>query len=359
MNLANQPNLLLEALAYLGRIANGNSWEHIEERIISKKFEPTPAFTLSFSRLKELSYAPLMLSDAKEKEALTELFGNIEGFPHNTIGSASVAFLLFYPLLERYQGNLNDLIEYLQTLPSDQIAYHIAATLELTDFSVPDSEFGEYQLIDILFSLSIPDKSKLAILNICHNYTALARRAAKLLLPVISYLEAQLNSMQALSDDFSALVASEGARHYLEETSHLELSDHVQYTIRPFIFGMDTTLTFECDADHIVIYSGILRKELLFMLSEHGNSYDDVFNAYHILGDRTRFDILCHLRRNSAYGQELSEHFSLSRNTIHHHMNKLISTGLVSCSIEGNRTYYSLNKTAFFALLQRQEELFG
>ena len=38
------------------------------------------------------------------------------------------------------------------------------------------------------------------------------------------------------------------------------------------------------------------------MLTEQRNSGDDIYEAYRLLGDRTRFDILCYLRGRSAYG---------------------------------------------------------
>lgn len=357
MTIMQQPNLLLEALSYLGRRANGSTWEHIEHRIHLRKIDPAPSFLHTMEQLKNLSG---YLNDAihLDAEELTELFGNIEGFPHNTIGSSSVAFLLFYPLIDTYEGNADQLLSYLHGLSADHVAYHIAFTLDLTDRDNSLESFGEHELIDSILSLSIPDKSKLAILGICHNYHSLADRIAAILFPAVRILEQHTDLINTLSSDFAALVEEMGPRHYLEETSHLELCIDSDYIIRPFLFGMDTTLASELLSDRVFVYCGILRKELLTMLTEQRNSGDDIYEAYRLLGDRTRFDILCYLRGRSAYGQELCEHFSLSRNTIHHHMSKMISSGLVTCIIDGNRTYYTLDKEAFSLLIHRQEELF-
>ena len=54
--------------------------------------------------------------------------------------------------------------------------------------------------------------------------------------------------------------------------------------------------------DSYKVYCGILRKELLTMLTEQRNSGDDIYEAYRLSGDRTRFDILCNLRGRSACG---------------------------------------------------------
>ena len=59
----------------------------------------------------------------------------------------------------------------------------------------------------------------------------------------------------------------------------------------------------------------------------------------------------------AAYGQELSDHLGLARNTIHHHMSKLASAGLVTCTVDGNRVYYTVDKSAADRLLIRQRQL--
>ena len=55
-----------------------------------------------------------------------------------------------------------------------------------------------------------------------------------------------------------------------------------------------------------------------------------------------------------AYGQELSAKFGLSRNTIHHHMSKLLAARLVSCTVDGNRVYYTVDRESVSDLLNRQ-----
>lgn len=107
------------------------------------------------------------------------------------------------------------------------------------------------------------------------------------------------------------------------------------------------------------IYGGVLRRELMELVSGRTSAQDQVCETYRLLGDSTRFDILCYLRGRTAYVQELSTRFSLSRNTIHHHMNKLSDCGLVQCTIHGNRTFYTLDEEQVQLFLERQAALFG
>ena len=153
-------------------------------------------------------------------------------------------------------------------------------------------------------------------------------------------------------------IQSAGCAGYLAQTSHLVPAPGGQYLLRPFIFGMDTSLTSDRPDGSVCVYCGILREELLAMLSGQTPIRDNVYEAFHLLGNRTRFDILCYLRDHSAYGQELSGRFGLSRNTIHHHMNKLMACGLVRCTTDGNRVYYALDAGAIDLLLEQQRQLF-
>ena len=106
-----------------------------------------------------------------------------------------------------------------------------------------------------------------------------------------------------------------------------------------------------------IIYCGVLQDFLRNLLQTDGTSKNHIFRCLHLLGDQTRFDIFCYLLEHPAYGQELSDHFGLARNTIHHHMNKLFDAGLVTYMVKGTRVYYSIDKDHFSNLLDQQRQL--
>lgn len=107
----------------------------------------------------------------------------------------------------------------------------------------------------------------------------------------------------------------------------------------------------------MVICCGVLRLSLRRTLAEN-SSASQVYDAIRIIGDKTRFDILCYLRDHPAvYGQQLCNHFGLARNTIHHHMSKLVNAGLVTCLVEGNRIYYTTDREHLSYLLNQQRQL--
>lgn len=119
---------------------------------------------------------------------------------------------------------------------------------------------------------------------------------------------------------------------------------------------MDTNLSSDIAPGRVCIYCGILRKSLLEMLDGQSSVSNTVYEAFRVLGDKTRFDMLCYLKDHPTYSQDLAARFNLSRNTIHHHMSKLLATNLVKCTIDGNRIYYSLDTGNLGIAVKRPEE---
>ena len=354
--LVAQPNLLIEALAYLGRRANGNTWEHTEERLRERRIPASAVFTHALGLLKKLA-AQLDRLEAVKQADLT-LFLNLEGSAHNTVGTGSPAFLLLYATLEDYHGDTSAYLREVCALPPEKVAYHMALALDLAD-DYPRQALSDSEFLELVLTSALPDSSKITILNTYRSYAVLIAQVAPPLEAVITALSQEKGTLSVLSEVLTEKVQTEGCAQYLARTSRLTLSEDQDYRLRPFLFGMDTCLTSDESAGVVQVYCGILRDELLTMLSGQTPVQEAVYDAYKLLGDRTRFDILCYLRGRSAYGQELSAHFGLSRNTIHHHMNKLLSYGLVRCTTAGNRVYYSLDAQAISLLLDRQKDLFS
>lgn len=93
-------NLLLEALAYFGRRAAGNTMKDLLDRLRQKGVTALDALEQALEPLSAMM-AALDRQIVLPEDRLTALFGNLSGFPHNTIGSYSPVFLLYYPLAAR------------------------------------------------------------------------------------------------------------------------------------------------------------------------------------------------------------------------------------------------------------------
>ncbi|MGM0510543.1 MAG: ArsR/SmtB family transcription factor [Thermoplasmatota archaeon] len=64
----------------------------------------------------------------------------------------------------------------------------------------------------------------------------------------------------------------------------------------------------------------------------------------HILGSKSRLEILHMLSKKDMYVSELMENVSMDGKTCKHHLDCLEEAGLVSSREEGRRKYYSLDK---------------
>lgn len=349
------PNLLLEALAYLGRKAGGYTGQYIANRLQLHGVMDLSPFWADFAPVKRLSE----LLDARVRvpqQQLTRLFANLPGFPYSPIGAYSVAFLMFYPVLTRYDGDFSALLDEMRAFSPEHITRQLMFSLELNDGAAGDPA-GRFMAG--IQALDIPSDSKLLLVDSLHRYRAFLEEAAACLAPLLADLEAQGEALDGVLRPFSEQVAAEGPEAYLRQSS--SLSPATVRGLRPFLFGLDTNLTVEPfsaqERGGLLVYGGTLRRCILTRLSSAKDETTAVYEAIKLLGDRTRFDILLFLRDRAAYGQELSDHFGLARNTIHHHMSKLASAGLVTCTVDGNRVYYTVDKSAADRLLIRQRQL--
>lgn len=349
-------DMLLEALAYYGRRACGKSWANVEQRIAQRKILPSPALCHSLEILKSLT-AQLDQVAVTDETQLQGLFGNLEGFPYNTIGSSSPAFFLFYPHLDQYRGDITAFAQHMVGLDREQVAWGVASIFE--DDLPTCKRLDAQSFSDLVLALNAPDSTKVALLELVRDYQTKGKQALDCLAPVTAYLEEHRQQLEQLPAPYLQQCAQLSPTEFFTQFSHLRPDPDTTYTLCPFLFGADTNLTFDEAPGQVRLYGGVLCGELLELVSGRTSAQEQVCETYRLLGDSTRFDILCYLRGRTAYVQELSTRFSLSRNTIHHHMNKLSDCGLVQCTIRGNRTFYSLDEEQVQLFLERQAALFG
>lgn len=345
-----RPNILLEALAYFGRRAAGNTIEALRRKLADRGITELGALEEPLTQLQAIMHR-LDQEIPAAPEVLRSLFGNLEGFPRSTVGSYSPAFLLFYPFLSGSDGEAEEIAQALCQAEGRSTAYGMAVCLELSE---EDRELSDREFSARVLAMQVPPETKVAILDLLHDPGKTADAALPWLKAAVEILRQEAPRLEALSDQFGKALQAMGAAAFLSQTSGL--SADASYDLYPFLLGMDTNLAGISGAGNPV-YCGICRMALQDLLTRQETPTEDVYEAIRLLADRTRFDILCYLRDHTAYGQELSDRFGLSRNTIHHHMAKLLSAHLVRCTVDGNRVYYTTDRQAVTALLEQQKKL--
>lgn len=76
---------------------------------------------------------------------------------------------------------------------------------------------------------------------------------------------------------------------------------------------------------------------------------NEVFKAF---SDKTRREILQHLKERDMTAGEIADLFNISKPSISHHLNTLKQAGLVMDERQGQNIFYSLNTTVFQELLR-------
>ena len=346
-------NLMLEALAYLGRRAGGYSCEWMLERLHSrgvKDLSQIKTLLTPLSRIMEDLDAAMTI----DPERLQYLFGNLPGFPYNTIGTYSRGFLLLYPLVSEYRGSCEAILDRARSRSSCRLAGDLAMMLDLGE----ETELTGEELSARILSLNVPAESKVAVLELYHRSGECLEEAAHLVSQITAWMEASLARLELCCAPFLQQLRELGPEAMLAQTSSLNSDPLRSDVVRPFLFGLDTLLVVTPSrSGSAQVCCGILHLELQEALASAKGPEVEVFEAIRLLADQTRFDILCYLRDHDAYGQELAAKFSLSRNTIHHHMSKLLSAHLVKCTVDGNRVYYRADGNSIRRLIERQQEL--
>lgn len=352
------PNIALEALTYLGARANGYDSQRLEERLQSKGCADLTSFRRRFAPFDSLRRR-LDSEVVLPQQQLERLFGDLPGFPYNTTGAFSVASLLLFPGICGDTDDLGAVFSAASERSPHRLARDMIGSLGLSDALGDDEGDPTAVFLKSILSLTVPAESRLALLEAHQNYREILPEIEQCLRIAVEALERHREELTALCEEFSRELAETGYEAYFQATSSLRITEGTQYHLRPLLLGPDTSLSLDdpLEDGSVVVYCGVLRRFLKELVSTTEGVTARVYDAIKLLGDRTRFDILCYLRDHPAYGQELSEHFGLSRNTIYHHMNKLLNAGMVACTVEGTRVYYAIDREQVDALLAQQRYL--
>lgn len=108
---------------------------------------------------------------------------------------------------------------------------------------------------------------------------------------------------------------------------------------------------------HTQGYQGLLIDELTKQKGSSDIEKEALLRQLKALSDKSKLDILCALKASSKYNLELSEILGLSPSTMSHHMNVLLTYGLVSVEKMEGKVYYCLEKDAVSNLLSQLKTL--
>lgn len=357
MHYVAAPNLVLESLIYLGLRASGTDPELLEKRLVKMGCTDLAPFRSRYAPFRQLldrlGEIPL------PEDTLAELFTDLSGFPRSTAGGYSLALLLFLTAASQHDGDLDSFLAAMARRTDEEVSRDFLISLELGQQITPGASCSAL-LRQMLPELPLTRRSRKAFLDAMRGYDEILDRTAQCLRPVYAALREMSPTLNEIARSGSGELSGPEMERYLRENSVFQLDTDTEYTIHPLLVDPCSGLFFDMlpDQDGPIIYCGLMHQFMRHQQKMAAASRSHIHECLHLLGDATRFEIFCYLRDHPAYGQELSEHFGLARNTIHHHMTRLFDVGLVHCVVRGARVYYSIDEAHFGYLLEHLRALF-
>lgn len=104
-------------------------------------------------------------------------------------------------------------------------------------------------------------------------------------------------------------------------------------------------------------YQGLLNEHLDIISQKSNSSKESLLRQLKALGDKSKLDILCELKKSKKYNLELSEALGLSPSTMSHHMSSLLSCGFVTVEKKDGRVYYFIQENVIRKFLTDLEQL--
>ena len=93
-----------------------------------------------------------------------------------------------------------------------------------------------------------------------------------------------------------------------------------------------------------IIFQGVLTNKLDLYQKNLENAKEMLPPILKLLGDKSKFEILCLLKSHGRYNLEIAEELQLTPATASHHMSLLLSNHMVTVEKKDGRVYYQLNQ---------------
>lgn len=107
-----------------------------------------------------------------------------------------------------------------------------------------------------------------------------------------------------------------------------------------------------------IIFQGVLADKVDLYQAHLKNAQEALPQLLKLIGDKSKFDILCLLKGGGKYNLEIAQQLQLTPATASHHMGMLLSNHMVSVEKKGGKVYYRLNQETIREMLRSLEEVF-
>lgn len=106
------------------------------------------------------------------------------------------------------------------------------------------------------------------------------------------------------------------------------------------------------------IFQGVLADKIDLYQNNLKNAKEKLPQLLKLLGDKSKFEILCLLKSHGKYNLEIAEELRLTPATASHHMSMLLSNQMVTVEKKDGKVYYQLNQDTLKEIMKCFEEIF-
>lgn len=106
------------------------------------------------------------------------------------------------------------------------------------------------------------------------------------------------------------------------------------------------------------VFQGVLADKVVSYQKEMKNAREMLPQVLKLLGDKSKFEILCLLKTQGRYNLEIAEELQLTPATASHHMSMLLSNQMVTVEKKDGKVYYQLNQTTLREIVKCFEDIF-
>lgn len=343
-------DLMLEAMGYLSLLAGDASLDATLSRLEGLYAEVIDAsrFKMRMEPVRSLANAISQhyTLDPKEMERFFRPF---------SIGQGSLSQLL---VMSFYEPTISDWSEQVKNIRKKfaEYAKDAAPSLQrlnigrLFDDTDTDSKEEQRSLVEQLDDTGLVDGEKWQILRVIQDAGPYLEQLTAILMPVKSLIEENISLIQPALEDtlkrWQAYFERVSFESFLSENIGIKPGDMNGYMLHiyPSIFDCSSiAINMESETKTFYMQIGVCLQEGMSVKALPLESFL-LLEGLKALSDKSKLNILSHIRDKRSYGQALARDTGLSTATISHHMSALINCGFIRLERVENRIYYQMDK---------------
>lgn len=365
--ISREVDYIVESIALLRHLGIGERYADLKESLSRKYAKPFQEGLQKFALLEQMEQHAEK-AFAKDMEEIRYYF-SLQG--NGDISCAGKAALLLDESAKPEFNDLTAFAAYLDGLSEKEYCEKFGKCLQdftslLRDESKLVKTEDPLAVISYLMKMEIKDEEKWKLQKIFFDRKEHQKSVFALLKKAVTLLKEYEEELKGLAESFyqywTGKLNGESPIAYIRARTEIDLGESpfgfylYPSIINPNIVSMHAEMEKKGDYKQPDVFKiGILFGEDFDLRTsrtqEEGGYENYVTQVLKLLGDKSKFEILSYIRDREAYGSELAKHLNLTTATVSHHMNALLTAGLVELKRVDNRIYYLTNKKALEEVL--------